>query len=140
VEFAGIDRVAVIVAAVASFVFGAVYYRVLGKQWMAALGRGEEDIKGAGKTMPIVPMIIALVAQLLMAHMLAGLMGHLGVENFTAKGGAISAFFVWGGFVVTTMAVNYAFQGSRRSLWVIDGLHWLGVLVVQGVVIGLFGV
>jgi len=31
-------------------------------------------------------------------------------------------------------------EGAKRSLTVIDGAHWLGVLVVQAIVLGLFGV
>jgi hypothetical protein len=38
------------------------------------------------------------------------------------------------------MAVNHGFQGAKRALTVIDGIHWLAVLLVQGLVIGLFGV
>jgi hypothetical protein len=42
--------------------------------------------------------------------------------------------------VITTLAVNHAFQGSKRALTLIDGGHWLGVLLLQGAVIGLMGV
>jgi hypothetical protein len=34
------------------------------------------------------------------------------------------------------MTVNHAFQGAKRSLTLIDGGHWLGVLVLQGAVLG----
>ncbi|MEX2647565.1 MAG: DUF1761 domain-containing protein [Alphaproteobacteria bacterium] len=137
--FVGIDYLAVVVAAVASFAFGSVWYMALGKAWMAALGKTEEEIKGAGKKMPVVPMIIALIAQLVMAYMLAGVMGHLGAETMTALGGLFTGLLVWVGFVITALAVNHAFQGAKRGLTLIDGGHWLGVLLVQGLVIGLFG-
>jgi hypothetical protein len=137
--FAGINYVAVIVATIAGFAFGSAYYMVLGKAWMAALGKSEAAIKGAGKKMPVVPMLIALVAQFMMAYLLAGILGHLGLDHLSARNGVITALFVWGGFVVTTMAVNYAFQGQRRTLWLIDALHWLGVLAIQGLVLGLIG-
>ncbi len=137
--FVGIDYLAVVVAAVASFAFGSAWYMVLGKAWMAALGKTEDEIKGAGKKMPVVPMVIAAIAQLVMAYMLAGVMGHLGAETMTALGGLLTGLLVWVGFVVTALAVNHAFQGAKRALTLIDGGHWLGVLVVQGLVIGLFG-
>lgn len=136
--FAGINYLAVIVAAVASFTFGSVYYMTLGKAWMAALGKTEAEIKGAGKMSPL-PFIIAIVAQLVMAYFLAGVMGHLGAETVSVTKGLVTAFFVWLGFVATSMAVNYAFQGAKRALTLIDGGHWLGVLLLQGLVIGLFG-
>ncbi len=54
--------------------------------------------------------------------------------------GVITGLFLWFGFVATTIAVNNAFQGARRALTLIDGAHWLGVLAIQGLVIGLIGV
>ncbi|MBM3524115.1 MAG: DUF1761 domain-containing protein, partial [Alphaproteobacteria bacterium] len=36
--------------------------------------------------------------------------------------------------------VNHGFQGVKRALTVIDGGHWLGVLLIQGVIIGWMGV
>ena len=37
--FGGINYIAVLVAAVAAFAFGAVYYMALSGPWMAALGK-----------------------------------------------------------------------------------------------------
>jgi hypothetical protein len=46
---------------------------------------------------------------------------------------------MWLGFVATTLAVNNAFRGATGSLTLIDGGHWLGVLLLQGAVIGWLG-
>ena len=75
-----------------------------------------------------------------MAWVLAGLIGHLGAGQVTVRTGIISGVFCWLGFVVTTLAVNHAYQGARRALTLIDAGHWLGVLLIQGAVIGLMGV
>ncbi|MEM7170510.1 MAG: DUF1761 domain-containing protein, partial [Pseudomonadota bacterium] len=99
----------------------------------------KEEFEAASGKSPL-PFIIAAVAQLVMAFMLAGVIGHLGVGQVTPINGIVTALFVWVGFVLTTMAVNYGFQGRRPALAAIDGGHWLGVLVMQGLVIGLFGV
>jgi hypothetical protein len=58
----------------------------------------------------------------------------------TVINGAIAAFFLWLGFVVTTIAVNNAYAGRKLALTAIDSVHWLGVLVVEGLIIGAFGV
>ena len=58
----------------------------------------------------------------------------------TLRIGLISAGFLWLGFVIPTMVVNYAFHGARQSLTVIDGGHWLGVLLIQGAIMGWWGV
>jgi hypothetical protein len=138
-QFAGLNYFAVVVAAVASFMFGWLWYGVLlPKQWMRAVGKTEEEVKGKGPSPE--PFIIAFVSQLVMAWVLAGVIGHLGPSEVTFRNGVISAFFIWLGFVITTLAVNHAFQGTKRDLTLIDGGHWLGVLLLQGAVIGLMGV
>ena len=73
-----------------------------------------------------------------MAWMLAGVLVHLerGGIPLTARNGAIAAAFLWFGFVITTMVVNYAFHGAKHALTLIDGVHWLCVLLLQGLVIG----
>ena len=75
-----------------------------------------------------------------MAWVLAGTLGHLGPGQVTLKNGIISALFLWLGFVVTTVFVNNAYPGRKYALSVIDGIHWLGVLVIQGAIIGGMGV
>ncbi|MEA2805916.1 MAG: hypothetical protein QOJ17_57, partial [Rhodospirillaceae bacterium] len=65
---------------------------------------------------------------------------HLGPGQVTLKNGVISALFMWLGFVITTLAVNYSFSQRRPMLTIIDGIHWLGVLVIQGAIIGAMGV
>ena len=140
-DFAGMNYYAIPLAAIASFIFGAFWYGVLGRPWMAAIGKTEEEIKEASAGYPVPPaFIIAIVCQLIMAWVLAGVIGHLGQNQVTLWNGIISGAFVWLGFVVTTLAVNYGFQGRPFALTLIDSGHWLGVLVIQGAIIGLMGI
>lgn len=134
--FAGVNYLGILIAAVAGYAFGSVYYMVLSKPWMTAVGKTEAEIKA---NMKAAPFVVAFVAQLIMAIMLAGIIAHLGDKSMTVRNGVISAFFIWLGFIATTLAVNHGFQGAPRSLTVIDGGHWLGVMLLQGVVLGLFG-
>jgi hypothetical protein len=138
-EFAGLNYIAIAVAAAASFAFGSVYYMTLAKRWMTAVGKTEEQIKADGGMTPKVFAVTA-VAQLIMAWVLAGIIGHLGTGQVTPVNGLISGAFVWFGFVLTTQVINHGYQGAKKSLTVIYSGHWLGVLLVQGLVIGLFGV
>ena len=137
--FAGINYLAVLVAGALGFGLGGVWYRLLARPWMAAHGFTSEMIrahhgKGAGPW----PLIIAFVADLIMAWMLAGVMGHLG--DITIKSGVISAAFVWCGFVITTLVVNNTFGMRSAKLIIIDGGHWLAVLLLMGAIIGAWGV
>jgi len=140
-RFAGVNYLAVLLATVASFLFGGVWYGMFAKQWMEAAGVKAagipKDKGGTGGPSPI-PFILAFLAQLVMAWMLAGVIGHLG--KVTLWNGLVSGLFIWFGFVMMTLIVNYSFQGAKRALALIDGGHWLGVLVLQGVIIGWMGV
>ena len=139
-----LDYWPVLIAAIASFAFGAVWYGALSKQWMAARDVSAADMEKAKAEMGTIPVpyIIAFVALLVMAWMFAGVLLHLarGGMPMSIRAGMISGLFLWLGFVVTTMAVNHAFQGAKRSLTLIDGGHWLGVLLIQGAILGWWGV
>jgi hypothetical protein len=135
--FAGINYLAIVIAALASFGFGALYYMTLAKPWMAAIGKTEEELKAnSSKT----PFVVTIVAELIIAWVLAGALGHLGPGQVTARNGVITGLILWAGFIITTMAVNHAYEGGKRTRTFIDGGHWLGVMLLQGLVIGLFGV
>lgn len=135
--FAGMNYLAIFVAAAASFIFGGVWYGLLSKQWMDAAGLSAERVKSSGS---VIPMIVAIFGSLVMAWVLAGVIGHLGPGQVTVRNGIISALFIWVGFIATTISVNYHFQMQPRRLLAVDLGHWLGVLLIQGSVIGMFGV
>ena len=127
-----VNYLAVVVAAAAAYAFSWLWYAALN----GIVSRG-----AANKTkwqVEAVPYLIAAVAYLLMSWMLAGLMGHL--ANVTVRGGVMAAFFIWVGFVLTTTAVNHAFQNRPATVTLADIGNWLGVLAVMGGIIGAFGV
>lgn len=139
--FAGISTIAILIAAVAGWLTGAVWYGILGKTWLAALGKTEEDIKkNRGTPAFYIPFVLAFVAAVVMAWVLAGMIGHLGPGQVTVRNGVISAVFAWAGFVATTILVNNAFGGRTFMLTLIDSGHWLAALVVMGAIIGFWGV
>jgi hypothetical protein len=139
-QFAGIHYLAVFLAAIAGYLVGALWYWMLGKPWMAAVGLTETMLKGKDKKPSPLPYVVAFVANSVMAWVLAGLIGHLGIGQVTLKNGVISAAFVWFGFVITTLTVNNSFALRKPVLIAIDGGHWLAVLVVMGAIIGAMGV
>jgi hypothetical protein len=140
-SFAGVNYWAVLVAAVAAWILGAAYYMALAKPWMAAQGwRSEADMLGpSGKTSPL-PFVISFIAELVMAWVLAGVLFHIGKGGFTVKGGLISGFLIWLGFVATTVGVNYAYGKKPLALFVIDAGYWLLVLLLMGAILGGWGV
>ena len=143
--FAGVNYLAILIAAVVGWLAGAVWYGLLGKAWVAAQGRTMEEFKAqqaamVGKFSGQIPFILAFFANLVMAWVLAGIVGHLGPGQVTIRNAIISGLFAWLGFIVTTMLVNNAFTGRRYRLAAIDAGYWLVVLVLMGIVIGSMGV
>jgi hypothetical protein len=143
--FAGLNVLAIIIAAIVGWFGGAAYYGMLGRFWVAAQGKTMEDFKATqagheSTTHAWLPFALALAAELVMAWVLAGIVGHLGPGQVTIRNAVISGLFVWTGFMVTTMLVNNAFSRRRYLLTVIDAGHWLLVVVLMGVVIGWMGV
>ncbi len=134
-DFAGLNYVAIPLAAVAAFLFGALYYGLFGKPWMKAARIEPQQ----GKT-PLTPFITGFIAELIMAWVLAGVIGHLGFGQVTPLNGIISGAFIWFGFMATTIATNQRYQGFGWTLTLIDAGHWLGVALIMGGVIGWLGV
>ncbi len=122
--FAGINYLAVFIAALVAWLAGAAWYMALGKVWMAALGTTPEKMQEMkGEPGAFLPFIYAIVAELVMAWALAGLVGHLGPGQVTVKNGIISGAFCWLGFVMTSMLVNNSFGRRDWRLLPIAGGH-----------------
>ena len=132
---------ALLLATALSFAFGGIWYSTLSARWLSALGRSADDVANSARPMPQL-FAITIVCQLIKAWVLAGLLVHLAKAGVpaSAKNGALTAAFCWLGFVATTLATNNGYQGNRTALTVIDGAHWLGVLLIQGLIIGWLGV
>jgi len=131
----------VIASAVAAWIFGAIYYGIFGKAWVAAQGKTMAQLKaeGAGRSTAAkaTPFVLSFIAEIAMAIAMSGILFHIGIYGLGA--GLFSAAMLWLGFVLTTIAVNnaYAFRGIR--LTAIDAGHWLGVLLIIGGIVGWMG-
>lgn len=137
-EFAGMNLLAVVIAAVASFMFGWLWYAIIfSDAWLLACGKTRDDAQAEG--MSPTPFIISFIGLVVIASVLSGVLRHVAGAEMTAMSGLVTGAFMWLGFVITTMSVNNAFRGAKPALTVIDGGHWLGVLVLQGLILGWMG-
>ena len=129
---------AIIVAAVAAWLFGAVYYGLLGKMWVAAQGETMDTLKArnAGKSAAAkaAPFVISFIAEIVMATALSGILFHSAMAG--PLQGAITGALLWFGFVLTTILVNNAYTFRSLKLTAIDAGHWLGALIIIGTVVG----
>jgi hypothetical protein len=136
-----VNYLSVLIAAVAAWLFGGVYYTALGRYWMAAQGKTMEQCQAeyAGKSgaAKAAPFIVVFVGELIMAWATYGILFHLGM--FTLRAGAISGAALWLGFILPTIAANYVFAGRKPMLTVIDSAAWLGAMVIIGAIVGWMG-
>jgi uncharacterized protein DUF1761 len=140
-DFVAVNWLAVIVATVASMIFGMGWYMALSKSWLAAIGKTRDEISGSGPA----PFVIAALCQLVLAYFLAVVTAAV----FAPAAGAVAdlqlvdaitmGVVLWAGFIVTSMTINHRYQDAKWSLTIIDAGHYLGVVVVQGAVLGLLG-
>lgn len=131
-NFADINYLAVIIAAIAAYAVGAVWYSFLfSKAWQTAIEVDPTRMKERASPMPF---IIVGVAYLIMAFVLAGVANP---QSIVA--GVFAGIILWFGFVVTSTTANYAFATRKMELTLIDSGHWLAALVVIGGIVGGFG-
>lgn len=136
-DYLSVNWLAILLATIASMALGMAWYMGLSRQWLAALGKRADDIKSsAGGS--VSPFAWAAGAQFVMAYFIARLT-PLVMGEVTWMSAAILGVYVWIGFIITTMILNHRYQGQKWALTLIDGGYLLGVVIVQGVVIGLFG-
>ena len=129
-----INWLAVALAFISSMAIGFVWYMpaVLGKRWMAAIGKTEQDLKnisgGAGIWVPM------MVTAALTAVLLAVLISKLGLDNALAGGWfalVLALVFRAGGHVI-----HNGFAGRPTVVTLIDSGHDLLAVTVAGAIIG----
>ncbi len=123
--------VVMLIAALAAWIFGAIWYTALSKPYQRALGLDPEQSKG--QKMPLAPMLTSFACEVVMAFVLYQLLTGFGVAGL--QGGAVTGLILGIAFMATTTLVNNMFQGSKPMLSVINCAHWIGVAVIEGAVL-----
>jgi hypothetical protein len=130
------EYLAVLVAAAGAYAFGAVWYMINAKAWMAASGiESDENGKPVGGA-SVGPFIISAI----MVILVAGMMRHIFVkadmdtlaEGFMGGGGL--GLFVVAPWIVT----NYAYSMRPRNLTLIDGAYAVIGCTIIGIILTLF--
>ena len=130
-----INYLAVVVAAVAGFALGGIWYSPLlfARQWVKAHGYSEERVKemqqSAGKA-----YAVAAVCQLLIALALAVLAGYIHLEHLAQ--GLKLGLLAWVGFAFPLGLMANVFSDKRLNVFYIDTGYQLVYLLVMGAIIG----
>lgn len=124
---------AVLLAAAGGFATGAVWYMVLAKPWMHAVGKTEEEVKASQNP---VTFVIAFLAALMTAGMMRHVFAMSGIESI--GGGLISGLGIGAFMTAPWLMTNYAFADRPKALWVIDGGYAIAACTVIGTILGVF--
>ena len=124
--------VAVIVAAIAYWILGAVWFTVLANPWAEGIGKTQEQIMQAGS--PIVPYFIALASNLVMAFVLAWVVVATG-EQSASRGIKLGALMGLG-LVAAAMGTEFAFERRSLQIFLIIGGYPLAGLALMGAIVG----
>jgi surface polysaccharide O-acyltransferase-like enzyme len=126
------NYLAVVVAAIAYWVLGAVWYGALfAKQWMALEHMTEEQAKSMNR---VLPYIISFVLSILIAYVLAQII-HWRNAN-TASLGAAVGVILWVGIVGPITFTTYMHEMRPKSLFAINEFYPLAGLILMGAILG----
>jgi len=119
----------VVAAATAAWIFGAIWYGVVGKQWMAASGLTEESVNRSNPA----PYIVSFLCALLVAGMMRHVLVTSGVE--TVGKGLLTGLGL-GLFIAAPWGVtNVLFAQRDRALIWMDGVYPTVGMALMGIVL-----
>ncbi|MBI4121014.1 MAG: DUF1761 domain-containing protein [Parcubacteria group bacterium] len=134
-----INFIAVIVAAAVNIVIGMLWYGPLfGKQWKKLMGFSDTDMKGMKMT-PMTAIFGGAVTALIMAFVLAHDAYVWGLF-FGASVGSVAfalqlAFWIWLGYIATTQASAFLWEGKSWKLFCLNASCSLVSLTAMSLVL-----
>jgi len=131
-----VNNVAVVIAAVANMVLGAVWHGPLfGKMWMKAAGITNADSEKEKKDMPLM-YAISFISAVVTAYILAVIIGWVGASNIAV--GVILSFLVWLGFVVTSALGPVVWEKRNQQLFLIGiTYNFVSLILMSAIIITL---
>lgn len=123
----------ILLSTVVSYVLGSIWYLFFGKIWRGSLGWTEIAEKPYKPT-PF-ELIFAFVGQAMIAIFLFFIFKKLQVSTLSEA--IVYCFIIWAGVVISTLSTNVIFQRRNFKLILIDGGHWLLIVLTLGIVLNL---
>lgn len=129
-----LNWLAVVVAGLAYFVLGAIWYSnaLMGRQYRAAIGIDSDD---SGQPEPI-PLLINLVGWIVAAAGLGLISYSIGADS--VGDGLALGLVVWLAFIVTNRVVAAYYEGPNRPLMMVNGPYNLIGYLAMGVILAVW--
>ena len=124
---------AIAAAAVACFIFEAVWYSIFLSTWLNGIGRSMQWLVSSGMK-PAFQYATALVMAAVMATAISCVTQLTGKQ--TAMRGIKVAALLWLGFELTTWSTEYIFEVRPISLFLVNAGYWLLGMMLMGAIVG----
>ena len=128
----GINHLAVIVAAIAYFVWQGIWYTVLGNQWLALVGRTTAG--GGAPAATATPYIVGFIMALILAYVAAIALADS--SQPTAAHGVQFALFMGIGIFATILLTEYVFEQRPLGLWLMNAAIPVTGFAIVGAIVG----
>ena len=133
-----VNYISVLVAAIASFVIGALWYSpmLFGKMWMKLSNVTDKEMKKAKQKGMSKNFVFQFLASLVMAYVLAHFVQY--TESSTISDGMLAGFWIWLGFIATVMIGMVLWEGKPWKLYFVKAGHELFALAVMGAILAVW--
>lgn len=137
IDLGSLNYLAVIVGVIINQAIGAAWYGIWGRPWMAEVGITQEDMQEMrGTARQWYPYVVAIVGAFVFIIALAVLIQGLGGDD--AVDGLVVGLLAAVGFILTSNATNYSFEGRSLRLFLINNGYPLIAYAVIGILLAVW--
>ncbi len=127
------NYMAIVVAAIACFLFEAGWYSFFLQSWLSGIGRTSAWLMATGVN-PALQYATALISAAVIATAISCVTQLTGPQ--TALRGIKTGVLLWLGFVLTTWSTEYVFEVRPWSLLGINAGFWFFGMAIMGAIVG----
>jgi hypothetical protein len=128
-----LNWVAILVAAIAAFIFEALWFSIFMNSWLAGIDRTREWLMSTGLN-PAVQYATAILCSIIVAAVLTICIQASGEQ--TARRGVVCGAVIWFGFIATSWAKAYIFEVRGFQIYFIYTGYYLIELMLIGAIVG----
>jgi Protein of unknown function (DUF1761) len=135
---ANVNILAVLVAALLTFVLGAFWYSpvLFAKQWMAAQGYTPEKLQEMKKRGATRAYVVSVLCYVVMAYVVSLLASY--TNSTTLAQGLWLGFLAWLGLAAPIGLTANVFSEKPIAAWVIDAGYQLAYLLIMGALLSVW--
>lgn len=132
-DIASINFLAVLVAAISSFVIGSLWYSpiLFGKVWQREIKLSDKELQNSNM---VKIFGLSFILSLIIAFNLAAFIGSASTLAFGLFAGAAAGI----GWVATALGILFLFEKKSFKLWLIDAGYHAVTFTIMGAILGVW--